>query len=159
MPVAHSPEEFALESNYRGSLPVPPFAPRMPLADLLALPDPVKLLARMDEGDTDGFLPAALELADGALEVTHSTSHVLLEFGPRGVTKATALADLVASWGLTAEDVVAVGDMPNDVHMLRWAGTGLGVAESHGSVREAADFLVPGPVDDGVGRILRAMLA
>ena len=153
-----SPDEFALEEGYRGRLPLPADSPRMPLAELLSLPDPVKLLARLDHQDTGGFLAEAQRLSRGRLEVTHSSTHVLLEFGPGGVTKATALADLVASFGLAQADVVAVGDMPNDVAMLDWAGVGLAVLEGHASARSAADHEVPGPSDDGVGRVLRAMM-
>lgn len=155
-----SPTEFALEAGYRGRLPLPDDSPRLPLADLLALPDPVKLLARLDPeaSDTAGFLAAAQQLAADRLEVTHSSSHVLLEFGPAGVTKATALAQLVASYGLTRHDVVAVGDMPNDVAMLDWAGIGLAVLDGHDQAKSVADHQVPGPLQDGVGLVLRAML-
>ncbi len=155
-----SPTEFALESGYRGRLPLPADSPRLPLADLLALPDPVKLLARLepDAADAAGFLAAAEQLAAGRLEVTHSSNHALLEFGPAGVTKATALAELVAGYGLSSTDVVAVGDMPNDVAMLDWAGIGLAVLDGHDLAKAAADHEVPGPLQDGVGLVLRAML-
>jgi Cof subfamily protein (haloacid dehalogenase superfamily) len=159
MPDEGSEQEFALEDRYRGRLPVPPYAPRLQLAELLALPDVVKMLARLTDGERPGFLPAALALAAGRLEVTHSSSHVLLEFGPQGVTKATALADLVSSLGLSAADVVAVGDMPNDLAMLGWAGLGLAVANGHESVRNAVRHEAPIPAEDGVRQVLRAMLA
>lgn len=155
-----SPTEFALESGYRGRLPLPADSPRMPLPDLLALPDLVKLLARLesDAADPEQFMALAQQLSAGRLEPTHSSSHVLVEFGPGGVTKATALADLAASYGLTQRDVVAVGDMPNDVPMLDWAGIGLAVLDGHDSAKSVADHHVPTPSQDGVGRVLRAML-
>lgn len=154
-----SPTEFALESGYRGLLPLPSDSPRVPLPELLALPDPVKLLARLDpHPDAARFLPLARQLAAGRLEVTHSSSDALLEFGPGGVTKATALAALVASMGLARGDVVSVGDMPNDVAMLDWAGVGLAVQDGHDQARAAADHTVPGPSQDGVALVLRAML-
>ena len=45
--------------------------------------------------------------------------------------------------GLGAEDVVAFGDMPNDLPMLEWAGTSYAMANAHPSVRELADHLAP----------------
>lgn len=153
-----SREEFALEEGYRGRLPLLNSAPRLPLDELLALPDAVKLLARLAGGEASTFLPTAVEAAAGRLEVTHSADDALMEFGPRGVTKASALADLVAGLGLTPDDVVAVGDMPNDVAMLDWAGIGLAVADGHASAKAVASHHVPNPIDDGVGRVLRAML-
>jgi Cof subfamily protein (haloacid dehalogenase superfamily) len=153
-----APEEFALEAGYRPRLAPPDRSPQLPLPDLLALPDVVKVLARLDSAQTEDFLVAAGELASGRLEVTHSSSHTLLEFGPAGVTKATALADLVSRWGLTQGDVVAVGDMPNDLAMLLWAGVGLAVAEGHPQARAAADFVVPGPQVDGMAHVLHGMI-
>lgn len=154
-----APEEFALESGYRPRLAPPDDSPQLPLEDLLALPDVVKMLARLETAQAEEFLVAADELASGRLEVTHSSSHTLLEFGPAGVTKATALADLVGRWGLTQRDVVAAGDMPNDLAMLMWAGTGLAVADGHPQAKSVADWIIPGPLDDGVGRVLGAMIA
>lgn len=157
MPAQGTPGEFALEVGYRGSLPVPPHAPLLPLSDLLAADHVVKLLARLDHDDA-AFWADAQGLASGRLEVTHSTTRSLLEFGPAGVTKATALATLVSAFGYTQRDVVAVGDMPNDVPMLDWAGVGLAVIDGHDSAKSVASHEVPSPVDDGVGRVLLAML-
>jgi len=155
---AGSPVEFAIEEGYRGRMPFADDVPRLPLPDLLALPDVVKLLARLQRDDPQEFWPTAISLSAGRLEATHSSSDALLEFGPGGVTKATALAELVAALGLTQRDVVAVGDMPNDVAMLDWAGIGLAVVNGHDSAKSVADHHVPSPLEDGVGLTLRAML-
>lgn len=162
---AGSPTEFARELGFLPRLYPPDKAPTLPLPGLLELPDVVKMLARLElpaGADpmrvTDQFAAVADGLADGRLEVTHSSDHVLLEFGPAGVTKATALAKLVASWGMSAADVVAVGDMPNDLAMLEWAGVGLAVEDAHHRAKAAANHHVPGPLDDGVGRVLAAMI-
>jgi hydroxymethylpyrimidine pyrophosphatase-like HAD family hydrolase len=49
--------------------------------------------------------------------------------------------------------------MPNDVALIRAAGTGYAVANAHPSAREAADHVIPSNTDDGVGRLLEAILA
>ena len=84
-------------------LPVPDVSPRMPLAELLALPDPVKLLARLDSrGERRRGVPG-----DGAVAGRGpARGHALQQPHPAGVrtagiTKATALSDLVAGYGLT----------------------------------------------------------
>ena len=56
--------------------------------------------------------------------------------------------------GLEAADVVAFGDMPNDLPMLEWAGTSYAMANAHASVRELADHLAPANDDDGVASVL-----
>jgi len=56
--------------------------------------------------------------------------------------------------GFGARDVVAFGDMPNDLPMLEWAGTSYAMANAHPSVRELADHLAPRNDDDGVATVL-----
>jgi hydroxymethylpyrimidine pyrophosphatase-like HAD family hydrolase len=87
---------------------------------------------------------------DGAVEVTHSSSSGLVEMSAAGITKATGLALLAAEYGVQPADVVAFGDMPNDVPMLTWAGRGVAVANAHAEARDAADELTLSNVDDGV---------
>jgi Cof subfamily protein (haloacid dehalogenase superfamily) len=60
-----------------------------------------------------------------------STERENLEFMPRGINKATALAKVAAELGVRPDQVLAFGDGENDVQMLAWAG--MGVAMSHGS--------------------------
>ena len=81
----------------------------------------------------------------------------LVEIGPPGVTKATSLARLAERFGVPREAVAAFGDMPNDVPMLRWAGTSYAVANAHADVRAVADRMVPGNDDDGVAVTLAAL--
>jgi Cof subfamily protein (haloacid dehalogenase superfamily) len=78
----------------------------------------------------------------------------LMEISAAGVTKGGALADLCRGLGVAAEDVVAFGDMPNDIAMLTWAGTSYAVANAHHSVREAADHVAPANTEDGVAAVL-----
>ena len=63
---------------------------------------------------------------------TWSVDHGLVEISAAGVTKAAdAGAGLRPSWGSTPADVVAFGDMPNDLPMLAWAGTSYAMANAH----------------------------
>ena len=64
-----------------------------------------------------------------------------------GVDKAARLRDFAASLGVAREDVLAFGDMPNDIPMLAWAGTGVAVGPDYQIVADAADRVV-GPVHE-----------
>jgi hydroxymethylpyrimidine pyrophosphatase-like HAD family hydrolase len=55
---------------------------------------------------------------------------------------------------ITAEDIVAFGDMPNDVPMLRWAGLGVAMGNAHPEAMEAADEVTTANTDDGLARVL-----
>ena len=54
-----------------------------------------------------------------------------MEISAAGVTKGDALARLCERLGVDAADVVAFGDMPNDLPMLTWAGTSYAMANAH----------------------------
>jgi hydroxymethylpyrimidine pyrophosphatase-like HAD family hydrolase len=54
---------------------------------------------------------------------------------------------------------VAVGDMPNDLPMLDWAGTGVAVANADQAVLQAADKVIASNLDDGVARLLERIIA
>jgi hydroxymethylpyrimidine pyrophosphatase-like HAD family hydrolase len=83
----------------------------------------------------------------------------LVEISAAGVTKAFALELLCRRLGVAPGEVVAVGDMPNDLAMLEWAGTGVAVANAQQSVLDAADEVVPSNVDDGVAVLLERIVA
>ena len=119
----------------------------------------VKLLARHEAMGSDALLAAAREVAGDLVQMTHSSTSGLLEISAAGVSKATTLARVCAGRGIEAADVVAFGDMPNDLPMLAWAGLSYGVAGGHPEVLAAADRIVPGPEADGVARELERLFA
>ena len=62
--------------------------------------------------------------------------------------------EVASPLGITADDVVAFGDMPNDVPMLRWAGLGVAMGNAHPEAIAAADEVTTPNTDDGVARVL-----
>lgn len=81
----------------------------------------------------------------------------LVEISAVGVTKAWRLQSVCEQLGVDAADVVAFGDMPNDLDMLRWAGTSYAMANGHESVRAAATHVAPRNDEDGVARVLEEL--
>ena len=86
-----------------------------------------------------------------------SSDSTLLEISAAGVTKASTLALVCERLGVDRTDVVAFGDMPNDVAMLAWAGRSFAMANAHGSVVETADEVAPSNDDDGVAATLERL--
>jgi hydroxymethylpyrimidine pyrophosphatase-like HAD family hydrolase len=78
----------------------------------------------------------------------------LIEISAVGVTKGWRLREVCGSLGIAAADVVAFGDMPNDLDMMGWAGTSYAMANGHESVRAAATHVAPANDEDGVARVL-----
>jgi Cof subfamily protein (haloacid dehalogenase superfamily) len=114
----------------------------------------VKLLARHEELDADALLAAARDVVGDVAELTHSSQTGLLEISATGVSKATTLARLCDQQGIDAADVVAFGDMPNDLPMLAWAGTSYAVEGAHPDVLAAVSRRAPAAEDDGVAQVL-----
>lgn len=119
----------------------------------------IKLLACVDSMDPDTVLAKATEIVGDLVTVTHSSLRALLEMSALGVTKATALSDLAARHGIEPGEVLAFGDMPNDLAMLAWAGRAVAVANAHPEVRAGADEITASNDESGVAVYLERMLA
>ena len=132
-----------------------------PLASTLTAEDAVvKFLAIVREGTADEFLAQVSPAVGNLASVTHSAPTVaMLELAVPGINKAVTLAEYAASLGIDASDVVAFGDMPNDIEMLRWAGQGYAMASGHPEAIRAAGQQAPHFDDDGVAQILEERLA
>lgn len=119
--------------------------------------DVVKILAVHRELDPEAFWKQVEALAGDQVVTTWSSSFALVEISAPGVTKATTLARLATEMGVAAGDVVAFGDMPNDLPMLDWAGTSYAMSNAHASVQDLADHLAPSNDDDGVAQVLTGL--
>lgn len=126
--------------------------------DTITAKPAVKLLAKDRAADADEFQLSAQELLAGRATVTHSSTFGLLEIAAAGVTKATGLAELAARNGVAPAEIVAIGDMPNDVAMLQWAGRSYAVANAHPAVRAAADGVVGSNDEDAVAALIESLL-
>ncbi len=71
-----------------------------------------------------------------------------------GVDKVEGLAAVTGQLGLRREDVLAIGDGPNDVLMLDWAGLSVAVATGVSEAKARADYVTSNPnlepVEDGI---------
>jgi Cof subfamily protein (haloacid dehalogenase superfamily) len=133
--------------------------------DLLAPDGPgagepvLKILAYHPTLDPDGFLTTARLAVGERANVTRSSPSALLELSGPGVSKASTLALCCAERGISHEEVVAFGDMPNDVEMLTWAGQSYAMGNAHPDVIAAASGRTVANNDDGVAVVIERMLA
>ena len=155
------PTPFAHEHDYLPRYPVAEAERADDVRDLARGRDVVKLLARVPSGhDADSLLAHALEHVAHLVTVTHSDSQdVLLEMSALGVTKGSTLAAHAAGLGLDRTKVAAVGDMPNDVPMLQWAGWGFAMTGAHPEAVAAAPHLAASVAEDGVAQVIEMLLA
>ncbi|MEU4231907.1 HAD family hydrolase [Nonomuraea sp. NPDC026600] len=116
-----------------------------------------KLLALHPHMAPDPLHEAVHGLVGHLVTPTHSSGRGLIEMSAHGVTKATALAALAGQYEIKPSQVVAFGDMPNDLPMLNWAGTSYAVANAHPAVLAAVDHVTAANNEDGVARVLERL--
>jgi Cof subfamily protein (haloacid dehalogenase superfamily) len=123
------------------------------IADLLSAPA-IKLLIRK-AGARSADMAAELAKHVGIEgDITYSTNNGLVEIVPLGISKATGVEEIAKPLGISNGEVLAFGDMPNDLPMLFWAGHGVAMGNAHPDVLAAADEITAPNSDDGVGRVL-----
>ncbi|WP_338671538.1 Cof-type HAD-IIB family hydrolase [Streptomyces sp. SCSIO 30461] len=119
----------------------------------------LKLLAQHPELAPDGFLALARAAAGHIASFTRSSPTALLEVSGKGVSKASTLALCCAERGISSDQVVAFGDMPNDVEMLTWAGRSYAMGNAHPEVVAAASGRTVANNEDGVAVVIEEILA
>jgi hypothetical protein len=148
---------FIAEPAYR-----PLFRPHdsIPRADALAfLSEPVTKLVLQHPELSQPELHAIAESFGGEkIEACYSGAG-LVEIAAAGVTKGSALAELCAEPEIDRSEVIAFGDMVNDVSMLAWAGRGIAVANAHPELLAVADEVTASNDEDGVALVLEQLLA
>jgi hypothetical protein len=152
-------ESYAHEARYRMRWQADDVVTVPTVAQLLDEPV-AKLLVRVESSTGDRMLAVAREALGDLASVTHSNPRdCLLEVSAAGVTKASTLALLAGRAGVSAAEVLAFGDQPNDVPMLAWAGFGYAMGDAHDEVLEAVPRRAASVLDDGVAQVLEQLLS
>jgi len=142
--------------------PYPEPAHLLPRNQVLPEGAVLKVFLRSATLGEDELLARAKRVVDSEdAEVTHAGLG-FIEVLPPGITKATGLGVALAHYGVGFGDVLAFGDMPNDLPMIlavtEAGGRAVAVANAHPAVRAAAPELTSGNDAEGVARYLEAVL-
>jgi len=143
---------FASTPDYEHAWLNPTHNP-VPLDEVLDTPA-TKLLIRVAGSTSQSMRDAMLPHVAGLAEITFSTNNGLIELAVPGVSKGAALARVAAGLGIAPEDIVAFGDMPNDVSMLTLAGHAVAMGNAHASVGAVASEVTASNGEDGVAQVL-----
>ena len=81
-----------------------------------------------------------------------------LEFVQPGISKGRAVAALANELGITADEVMTIGDSNNDLTMLAYAGVSLAMANGEATTKATAKYLAPTNDEDGVAQVVRAVV-
>lgn len=113
-------------------------------------PERLRRVEALDTGREDGFRALIYDDLTGAADMAQFLH-------PSG-TKAIALEWLARQYGLTMEDVVAVGDGVNDVEMLTEAGFGVAMGNASERVRAVAEITIGHHMDEGLAAFIEEHL-
>jgi Cof subfamily protein (haloacid dehalogenase superfamily) len=116
-----------------------------PITKLMFLGDP-RIVSRLES--------LLLEEFGGKVTILH-TDNDLLQIMDNRVSKAVALKKIASHYGIKASEVMAIGDAPNDVGMLQYAGVSIAMENAHDVVKEVADWIAPSNDEHGVHVALR----
>jgi hypothetical protein len=78
----------------------------------------------------------------------------LCEIAPAGATKYSGLMRLTGQWGISPQQICAIGDDVNDIPMLRGAGLGIAMAGAPPEVQAAADRVAGPQHSDGLAEAI-----
>jgi len=147
---------YAKEAGFMPRVPPPTDLVVGPLAEIFD-DAVVKILARHEDMDPERFWAEVESHVGDIVTTTWSSRGALVEISAAGVSKASTLELLCRDRGIDAAEVVAFGDMPNDLALLEWAGTSYAMANAHPMVRGLADHVAPSNEDDGVAATLEQL--
>lgn len=118
----------------------------------------VKLMAHHHMHTPEELHERITSLVGATYSVTYSGGP-FLEIATASINKAASLARLCAQLEINEREVIAFGDMPNDLPMLRWAGRSVAVANAHPLVLESVNEITGSNAEDGVAAVLERLLA
>ncbi|MDR1388013.1 MAG: HAD family hydrolase [Propionibacteriaceae bacterium] len=130
------------------------------MGELLRAGQAIKLLVLSLGTETVTLMRLVEPIVAGRLDVTFSfvRDSGLLELSAPGVSKGSALRDLMAELGLEASQLAAFGDMPNDLSMLELAGHPFAMDNAHPLLLERGFGRARPHHDSGVGHAMLELL-
>ncbi|HEY9438605.1 MAG TPA: HAD family hydrolase [Streptomyces sp.] len=116
-----------------------------------------KVYIQHPELDDDALAGAARAVVGGLVDVVMAGPGVV-EILPLGLSKATGLSLAARRLGVTADDTLAFGDMPNDIPMFGWARHGVAMANAHDALKAVAQEITASNEQDGIALVLERLL-
>ena len=130
------------------------------LADLISdiREPPTKIVVTGEARIIAGVTALVNSHFNGDIAAMHTYDY-LCEIGHPDGSKGAALQHLAESLGVKREEVVAVGDSPNDVDMIQWAGLGVAMGNAPDAVKSSADKVTLPASHHGLAILLESLLS
>lgn len=93
---------------------------------------------------------ADLEPYFDAVAISFGEDEFAGEIGINGINKAIGMEMYLKHVGIAREDSIGIGDGPNDLEMMDYAGIGVAMGNARDEVKERADMVTDGINEDGL---------
>ncbi|MDD2233664.1 MAG: Cof-type HAD-IIB family hydrolase [Desulfitobacteriaceae bacterium] len=131
---------------------------RIEQRDLLQLlkeePEGVEKMLVISEEYQLNSLADILNQRHGGLLHIAKSKPMFLELTEITVNKGVALASLAELYGISREEVMAIGDSYNDIEMIEYAGLGVAMGNARSEVQTKADVITGTNQEEGVAQAL-----
>lgn len=108
--------------------------------------------------DADSFYKLREKLDEFPGIYTDTSGWNYIEIVPHGSSKKGAVRDVRKALGLKKEQLMAIGDSPNDMGMFAESFINVAMGNGAEELKERADFIAPSNTDDGVAWALETLL-
>ncbi|WP_070000813.1 HAD family hydrolase [Cellulosilyticum sp. I15G10I2] len=105
--------------------------------------------------ECDTYLKSTLE--EGVIHTVFSVP-TYLEILPFGVSKGTALKELIKLTGAQNKKVIAIGDYDNDIEMIKMATVGIATRNASEGAKNSADLLTVSNDEDAIFEVITHIL-
>jgi hypothetical protein len=117
--------------------------------------EPITKIMMVDEPEE---LERAMENLPKALYEKYTivrSAPYFLEFLNKKSNKGEAVKALAMHLGIKQEEVMCIGDAPNDLHMIEYAGLGVAMGNAFEEVKEIANFITSSNDEEGVAEVIK----
>ncbi len=118
-----------------------------------------KLICHVDGADPDTTVKQVRKVLGDRAEVSTATTPPLAEITAKGHDKREALEWLCGRMGIGRDEVLAIGDGPNDLPMLLWAGRGVAMGNAHAVVLDSISERTYTHEEDGFAAVIESVLS
>lgn len=129
-------------------------------ADLATICRPSVTIVNLlgEPAEIDRIEPILIAEHDAEIELTRAGDRDLIIGHHPDACKSAALQKVADHYGVPMANVLAIGDAPNDIGMLRLAGHSVAMGNAPAEVKQVADWIGPANSDRGVCAALAKFL-
>lgn len=117
-----------------------------------------KIVGASDDWDHLAAVARRMQDVVGPLANSGLSQKYYLDVTPPGVDKGTAVAWAAAANDVPPSQIMAIGDMDNDIAMFRAAGFAVAMGNGSDAAKQAADMVTAGNNEDGFAVAINTLL-